>query len=260
MPPRATVIVPARLASTRLPEKVLLSRTGKPMVQHVVEQALRAQCAASVVVATDSQRVIDALAPFNTRCILTRPDHPNGTSRLAQAAAILALAPGDIVVNAQGDEPEMPPAVIDAAVDALLQTPHASIGTVCTPFAPGEDPANPNIVKVVPSQLATALYFSRAHVPFCRDGTPQANAQPLRHVGVYAYRAGFLHTYANLPSTPLEICESLEQLRALELGYTIGLARCDQAKGLTGIDTAEQYEEFVARRGAKRQEGIGNRQ
>ncbi|MBX9736805.1 MAG: NTP transferase domain-containing protein, partial [Phycisphaerales bacterium] len=128
--------MPARLASTRLPEKVLLADTGRPMVQHVADAAGRARGAAGVVVATDSPRVADALAPFGTRVVLTSPDHPNGTSRLAEAASLLGLGVADVVVNAQGDEPEMPPAVLDAAVGALVGTPGAVVGTACCAFGP----------------------------------------------------------------------------------------------------------------------------
>lgn len=250
---RATIIVPARLASTRLPGKVLLPVQGKPMVQHVVDQAARATCARLVVVATDDQSVVDALGPFGTRCILTRADHPNGTSRLAEAASLLGLSDDDLVVNAQGDEPEMPPSVIDAAARALAQTAGASVGTVCTPLSPaaGESVTNPNIVKVVRGAathgIARALYFSRAAIPVDRDNRAEPAAEPMRHVGVYAYRVGFLKQYVTMPSTPLERAESLEQLRVLEHGYTIAVARCDEASGLTGIDTPEQFAAFVKR-------------
>lgn len=252
-PIRATIIVPARLASTRLPGKVLMQVNGKPIVQHVVDQAARATCARLVVVATDDQSVIDALRPFGTRCILTRADHPNGTSRLAEAAALLALSDDDIVVNAQGDEPEMPPIVIDAAARALVQTQGASVGTVCTPLSPaaGESVSNPNIVKVVRGAsthgIARALYFSRAAIPVDRDNRAEPAAEPMRHVGVYAYRVGFLKQYVAMPSTPLERAESLEQLRVLEHGHTIAVARCDEASGLTGIDTPDQFAAFVQR-------------
>lgn len=243
----ATIVVPARLASTRLPEKVLLNQTGKPMVQHVVDAAARARCASQVVVATDSARVADALASFGTRVVMTRADHPNGTSRLAEAATLLGLTDDAVVVNAQGDEPEMPAAVIDAAAAALANTAGAVVGTVCCGFGAGEDPANPNIVKVVRRADGCALYFSRSRVPFDRDSRGSQDAEPLRHVGVYAYRLGFLKKYASMPSTPLERAESLEQLRVLENGFTIAVARCDEARGLTGIDTREQYDEFVRR-------------
>ncbi len=245
---RATIVVPARLASTRLPEKVLLDETGRPMVQHVVDAAGKAACATGgVVVATDSRRVAEALTPFGTRVVMTREDHPNGTSRLAEAAALLALRDDDLVVNAQGDEPEMPPSVIDSAVDALVSTPHAVVGTVCCRLGHGEDAANPNIVKVVRRADGCALYFSRSRVPADRDGRAGSDAAPLRHVGVYVYRVSFLKKYVAMPSTPLERAENLEQLRVLENGYSIAVARCDQASGLSGIDTREQYDEFVKR-------------
>ena len=248
---RSTIVIPARLASTRLPEKVLLSETGRPMVQHVVEGAGRARCAGAVVVATDSERVAGALRAFGTRVVMTREDHPNGTSRLCEAAALLGLRDDDLVVNAQGDEPEMPAEVIDAAVAALVATPAAVVGTVCCGFGEGEDAGNPNIVKVVRRGDGCALYFSRSRVPLDRDGRGGTDAEPLRHVGVYVYRVAFLKRYVGMASTPLERAESLEQLRVLESGYGIAVARCDAARGLTGIDTREQYDEFVRRWKAK---------
>ena len=244
---KATIVVPARLASTRLPEKVLLAETGRPMVQHVVEAAGRAACASGVVVATDSGQVMEALRGFGTRVVMTRADHPNGTSRLAEAATLLGLGDDDLVVNAQGDEPEMPPGVIDAAVEALVSAPAAVVGTVCCGLGAGEDAGNPNIVKVVRRSDGCALYFSRSRVPMDRDGRGGSDSEPLRHVGVYVYRVSFLKKYVAMPSTPLERAESLEQLRVLENGYSIAVARCDEAKGLTGIDTREQYDEFVRR-------------
>jgi 3-deoxy-manno-octulosonate cytidylyltransferase (CMP-KDO synthetase) len=258
MDQQVTVIVPARLASTRLPRKVLLDRTGLPMVQHVVQAAQGARCAAQVVVATDSAEVQRALAPYGTRVVLTSPDHPNGTSRLAEAADLLGLADDALIVNAQGDEPEMPGSVIDAAVGALLGVPGADIGTACTPFAPREDPANPNMVKCVrgvsqggdgsSGGYARALYFTRSLAPYPRDAAAGGpGAVPVRHVGVYAYRAGFLRRYVAMPSTALERCESLEQLRALEHGCVIAVAFAPQACGLAGIDTPEQYGAFVER-------------
>jgi 3-deoxy-manno-octulosonate cytidylyltransferase (CMP-KDO synthetase) len=249
---KATIVVPARLASTRLPEKVLLAETGRPMVQHVADVASRARCAGAVVVATDSTRVGEALKAFGTRVVMTRADHPNGTSRLSEAAEILGLNDDDLVVNAQGDEPEMPPEVIDAAVEALVATPSAVVGTVCCGLGPGEDAANPNIVKVVRRADGCALYFSRSRVPVDRDAKGAPDAEPLRHVGVYVYRVSFLKKYVSMASTPLERAESLEQLRVLENGYAIAVARCDAARGLSGIDTREQYDDFVKRWRAKR--------
>lgn len=245
----ATVIIPARLASTRFPEKVLASATGRPMVQHVVEAARRAACAASVVVAADDQRIARALEPLGTRVVMTRVDHPNGTSRLAEAADRLGLADGDVVVNAQGDEPELPPGVLDAAVGALLGTDarsrgEADVGTVAAPLRDAAELTNPNVVKVVLTLGGRALYFSRAAIPHDRDADG-AGPAPLRHIGVYAYRAGFLRRYAAMPSTPLERCEKLEQLRVLEHGHCIGVGVVESAHA--GIDTPEQYAAFVAR-------------
>ncbi|MGH7130887.1 MAG: 3-deoxy-manno-octulosonate cytidylyltransferase [Phycisphaerales bacterium] len=250
----AVVLVPARLASTRLPEKMLANKTGKPLVQHVVESVASSVYARGeggmVAVAADHPKIAEALAPYGTRVIMTSRDHPNGTSRLAQAAELLSLGAGTIVVNAQGDEPEMSGRVIDAAVKALVNT-RAYVATCCAPFVPGEDPANPNIVKVVRRPDGMALYFSRALVPHDRDGTRLPAAAPMRHVGVYAYRVGFLRKYVALAATPLEQAEKLEQLRILEHGYGIAVAEVDPAwLGGGGIDTPEQYEAFVKRRKA----------
>ena len=239
--PQATIVIPARLASTRFPEKVLASATGRPMVQHVVEAANRAACARRVVVAADDPRIIDALRPYATQAILTRRDHPNGTSRLAEAASVLGLAPEEIVVNVQGDEPEIEAEVVDAAVMALA-TSNAESATVGVPLASAADAANANIVKVVVRGDGTAMYFSRAAIPHHRGG----GAGWLRHVGLYAYRRSFLDQYVALPPTPLEQAESLEQLRVLEHGYRMAVAIVPRAGGV-GIDTPEQYAEFVER-------------
>lgn len=244
----AVVIVPARLASTRFPEKMLAARTGKPLVQHAVEAARAAACAREVVVAADHRRIAEALAPYGTRVVLTSPEHPNGTSRLAEAAALLGLPDEQVVVNAQGDEPEMAGAVVDAAAGALVHTPRAAIGTACAPLG-WDEAADPNVVKVARALDGTALYFSRSVLPCDRDGRREPAARPLRHIGVYAYRAGFLRTYAALASTPLERAEQLEQLRALEHGHAIAVATCAAAH--PGIDTPEQYEAFVRRHAAK---------
>lgn len=238
-----TVIIPARLGSTRFPEKVLASATGKPLVQHVVEGARRAASARRVVVATDHPRVREALASLGTDVIMTDASHPNGTSRLAEAAAKLALGDDEIVVNAQGDEPEMAGEVIDAAVRALGQE-GVSVGTVATPLAAGQDPGNPNLVKVIRDQAGRALYFSRSPIPLYRDAGVTAPVR-LRHVGVYAYRVAFLRRYVAMTPTPLELAEQLEQLRVLEHGLRIGVEIVAAAP--EGIDTPEQYAAFVAR-------------
>jgi 3-deoxy-manno-octulosonate cytidylyltransferase (CMP-KDO synthetase) len=245
----AVVIVPARLASTRFPEKVLARATGKPLVQHVAEAAATARSAARVVVAADDPRIADVLRPFGTQVVLTRVDHPNGTSRLAEAAGLLNLAPDQVVVNAQGDEPEMAGEVIDAAVAALLNTQGAVVGTAAAPLASAEEFANPNVVKVVRGVGGRAIYFSRAPIPHDRDQRRDPAAAPLRHVGVYAYRREFLERYVAMPSTPLERTEQLEQLRVLEHGLTIGVGLVAAAH--PGIDTPEQYDAFVRRWAAR---------
>ena len=240
--PGAVILIPARLASERFPRKVLASETGKPLIQHVYEAASRAASAARVVIATDADEVHEAVRAFGGESVMTDAAHPNGTSRLAQAATLLDLPDESIVVNVQGDEPEIEPAVIDAAVAALGDAPMSTVGS---PFAADEDPANPNIVKVVAGQDGRALYFSRALVPHDRDNTGHAAATPTKHVGLYVYRRDFLQTYSTLPPTPLEQTEKLEQLRVLEHGYRINVAICQTRHH--GIDTPEQYAAFVER-------------
>jgi 3-deoxy-manno-octulosonate cytidylyltransferase (CMP-KDO synthetase) len=240
--PQAVAIVPARMASTRLPGKMLADATGKPLIEHVREAVGLAASISRVVVATDDQRIAGAVARFGGESVMTRHDHPNGTSRLAEAAAKLSLPDDVLVANIQGDEPEIEPAAIDAAV-ALCARVGVDVATVASPFMDGEDPANPNIVKVVRGADGHALYFSRALIPHQRAGG--SPAAPLKHVGLYVYRVSFLRHYAALPPTPLEQCEMLEQLRVLEHGHRIGVAvvPCKTQ----GIDTPEQYEAFVAR-------------
>ena len=239
----ATVaIIPARLGSTRFPRKVLASETGKPLIRHVWERATSAASVDRAVIATDDAEVMNAAQAFGAECVLTRADHPNGTSRLAEAAALLQLPEDALVVNVQGDEPELDPAVIDAAVTVALRTA-AHVTTVASPFANGERPEDPNIVKVVRKADGTALYFSRALIPHLRAGGSAVS--PLRHIGIYLYRHAFLRTYAALEPTPLEQCEMLEQLRVLEHGYSIAVV--EHASFGRGVDTPEQYAEFVAR-------------
>lgn len=235
-------VIPARLSSTRLPGKVLLDRTGKPLVRHVYESASRAKVLSRVVVAADDQRVLDAVRAFGGEAVMTSPDHRSGTSRLAEAAATLSLPAGAIVVNVQGDEPEIEPGPIEAAVAALIAS-ECPMATVASPFMPGENPHDPNLVKVVLRRDGTALYFSRSLIPFAREGG--SPVEPLRHVGLYVYRREFLDVYCSLAPTPLESAEVLEQLRVLEHGHAIAVAvhPCRSA----GIDTPEQYEAFVRR-------------
>jgi 3-deoxy-manno-octulosonate cytidylyltransferase (CMP-KDO synthetase) len=235
-------IIPARMASTRFPGKMLADETGKTLIQHVWEGVRRSPTLSRVVIATDDQRIVEASKRFGAEAVMTGLHHTSGTSRLEEAARVLGLPDDALVVNVQGDEPEIEPGVIDAAVDALRRT-GAEVSTVASPFAPGEDPANPNIVKVVLRSDSTALYFSRSLIPHARTGG--VSTAPLKHFGIYVYRRAFLTTYVSLAPTPLEQCEMLEQLRVLEHGYRIAVA-VREYRGC-GIDTPEQYREFVAR-------------
>lgn len=235
-------VIPARYASVRFPGKVLADRTGKPLIQHVFERAARATLVKRVVVATDDDRIVRAVKAFGGEAIMTRRDHPNGTSRIAEVAQELD-AP--IIVNVQGDEPEIEPALIDLTIGTLADHPDCEIATLASPFGRDEDPSNPNIVKVVLDRAGRALYFSRALIPHVRDGAATAGSGPLKHVGLYVYRRSFLTTYAGLHPTPLESLEQLEQLRFLEHGFKIAVA-LGEAK-FHGIDTPEQYEAYVQR-------------
>jgi 3-deoxy-manno-octulosonate cytidylyltransferase (CMP-KDO synthetase) len=242
--PRTVGVIPARLASSRFPEKVLKAETGKPLVVHVLEQARKAESLDRVLVAADDPRIVAAVAAAGGEAILTRVDHPNGTSRLAEVAE---QVPADVFVNIQGDEPEIEPETIDATVDLLHHSPWAEVATVATPFGPGESVDDPNLVKVVLGLGGRALYFSRAPIPFHRDRATGAapKAAPLRHVGLYAYRTPFLESFVTWPASTLEETESLEQLRVLERGH--GIAVAIRSVSSHGIDTAEQYASFVAR-------------
>lgn len=240
-------IIPARMASSRFPGKVLANRTGKPLIQHVYEAAQRCRTLEQLVIATDDQRVVDACRAFGAACVMTSPDHPNGSSRLAEAADKLSLPDDAIVVNVQGDEPEMDTTIIDAAV-AALKASSTPMSTAAIRMTAAEDPGNPNIVKVVVRADGTAMYFSRSRVPFIRDAKGSAAELPLRHVGLYVYRRPFLRLYPTLAPTPLEQLESLEQLRVLEHGHSIAVAVCTGSPS-PGIDTPEQYDEFVRRHG-----------
>lgn len=233
-------MIPARYASTRLPAKPLLSETGKPLIQHVVEAVRPAERADRIVVATDDARIEAVVRDFGGEVVMTRADHATGTDRLAEAAALLDLAERDIVVNVQGDEPDMPPELVDLLV-TLLEETEAPMATLCTPL-PAEQADNPNKVKVVFNARREAMYFSRAAIPFDRD---QTGVQHHLHLGIYAYRVGFLRQYAALPSPPCEAGERLEQLRALEHGHRIAIATVRYSGG--GIDTPEDYAAFVQR-------------
>ncbi|MEM7228973.1 MAG: 3-deoxy-manno-octulosonate cytidylyltransferase [Planctomycetota bacterium] len=234
-----TAVIPARYASERFPAKMLADATGWPLIRHTYEQASRAALVDRVIVAADDERIADAVRGFGGEVIMTRVDHPNGTSRIAEVAEQLETS---IIVNVQGDEPDIDPAVIDEAVRTLRHADDCPIGTIASPFADDEDPANPNIVKVVISRSGRAMYFSRAFIPHARDGGP---VSVLKHIGLYVYRRAFLAQYVALPATPLEQAERLEQLRVLEHDIPMVVGRAHARHH--GIDTPEQYDAFVAR-------------
>ncbi|MGE8397536.1 MAG: 3-deoxy-manno-octulosonate cytidylyltransferase [Comamonas sp.] len=238
-----TVLIPARLASSRLPNKPLADIAGLPMVVRVALQA-RKSAAARIVVAADSAAIVEACAAHGIEAVLTRDDHPSGSDRLAQACTLLGLDGDDMVVNVQGDEPLIDPALIDAVAKVLANAPTASMGTAAHPIATREDYLNPNVVKVVCNAKGLANYFSRAPIPFHRDQASvqwwDANSEftPLRHIGIYAYRAGFLRSFPQLTPAPTEHVESLEQLRALWHGHAIAVQITHNAPG-AGVDTPE---------------------
>lgn len=247
----AVAIVPARMGSTRFPGKVLADSTGWPLIRHVYAAASGASCVARVVVATDDERVAVAVRGFGGEAVLTGDHHANGTSRLVEAAARLGLPAETVIVNVQGDEPELEPDLIDAAVLALGEG-KAPMATAAVPFGADADPSNPNLVKVVLALDGTAMLFTRARIPYVRDpAIDGASTRPLLHVGLYAYRRSFLERYAAMPPTPLERTEQLEQLRVLEHGDRIAVA-VREMHTLGGIDTPEQYAAFVARWRARR--------
>ena len=237
------VVIPARLASTRLPGKPLADIAGKPMVVRVLERA-KLSGARSVWVAVDDPSVLAAVTAFGGNGLMTRTDHPSGTDRLAEVATRLGWDDQDVVVNLQGDEPLIDPGLIDAVADALAQHPSAAVATVAHPLRSAEEMFNPNVVKLVCDAQGCALYFSRAPIPWPRDAFVQGRDQlpsglpVLRHVGLYAYRAGFLKRYADLAVSPLEQWEALEQLRVLWHGYRIAVKQIDEAP-CAGVDTPE---------------------
>ena len=236
-----TVLIPARLASTRLPDKPLADIAGKPMVVRVAERASRSG-AARVVVATDNERIAQACASHGVQAVMTRAEHPSGSDRLAEACDRLALADSHIVVNVQGDEPLIEPALIDAVAGLLARQAQAAMSTAAHPLASAEELRNPNVVKVVTDAQGLALYFSRAPIPWWRDGQHEEGFQdlpspaPLRHIGIYSYRVGFLRQFPQLPPAPIESLESLEQLRALWHGHRIAVHVTEAAPG-PGVDT-----------------------
>jgi 3-deoxy-manno-octulosonate cytidylyltransferase (CMP-KDO synthetase) len=245
-----TVVVPARYASTRLPGKPLADIAGKPMVVRVAERALAAG-AKRVVVATDDARIEAAAAAHGIDACLTRATHPTGTDRLSEAVERLGLADDEIVVNVQGDEPLLAPALIRAVADLLAATPGTEIATACHPITDPAEAFNPNVVKVVLDRASHALYFSRATIPWARDAfaaSPRVVPHDLplyRHYGLYAYRVRFLRAFPRLAQSPIERFEALEQLRALWHGFRIIVA-VTTGTPAPGVDTPEDLDHVRA--------------
>lgn len=238
--PDFLVVIPARLGSTRLPRKPLADIGGKPMVIHVAERA-KMSFAQSVVVATDSVEIQAICDEYRIDCLLTSADHPTGTDRIAEVSQLLDLPANTLIVNVQGDEPLIPPQLINQVAQTLADSPACAISTVAVPITESLEINNPNIVKVVLNRSGEALYFSRAAIPFVRDPSAQTAITHLRHLGIYAYRADFLQAYSRLEPAPSEQAESLEQLRALWNGYRIAVHTAPNAPP-AGVDTAEDLE------------------
>lgn len=240
---RSAIVIPARYASSRLPGKPLLRETGKYLIQHVVEQAQKSR-ADVVLVATDDQRIFDAVQLFGGQAVMTRDDHPSGTDRVAEVAEKLDV---DLIINVQGDEPMIDPQCLDQLGQLLRDDPQAELATMATPLRSMEAYLDPNCVKVVCDKQGRALYFSRSPIPYVRDGKPDFQQKParfLQHLGLYAYRREFLLKLAQSPPEPLEQFEKLEQLRVLALGKIIQVGVIEHAG--RGVDTPADYAAFVA--------------
>jgi 3-deoxy-manno-octulosonate cytidylyltransferase (CMP-KDO synthetase) len=216
--PRVVVVIPSRFGSTRLPGKPLVKLAGKSMVQHVYERAKLATTVHQVLVATDDQRIVDAVRAFGGEARMTRTDHRTGTERIAEVAA---HEPGEVFVNVQGDEPLIDPAAIDTAVETLLEEPQASVATVATPIRQPKDIMDPNVVKTVLDFDSNALYFSRAPIPWVRDTGQKIHVNYWKHLGLYVFQRDALLEYPTLPQGELERIEQLEQLRWMENGWKI---------------------------------------
>ncbi len=247
--PVFTVLIPARMASTRLPNKPLADLEGLPMVVRVAQRALLSRAQRAVVAADDVQ-IVQACQAHGIEAVLTRNDHPSGSDRLAETCELLGLDGDDIVVNVQGDEPLLDPQMIESVAQLLTERADCSMSTVAHALDTLAEFTNPNVVKVVLDRQNTALYFSRAPIAWWRDGFAQSQPElptpaPLRHVGLYGYRAGFLRQFPQLEVAPLERTESLEQLRAMWHGHRIAVHISDHAPG-PGVDTPEDLERVRA--------------
>jgi len=245
---KSYIVIPARLRSTRLPEKLLLDETGKPLIQHTYEAAQQAGRPTGVCVAADDERIAEAVREFGGEVVLTDPAAPSGTDRVAEVAQ--GLDEIDIIVNVQGDEPEISGAVIDQVVELLENDPAAVMATLATPIHSRKQLEDPACVKVVFDEQGRALYFSRSVIPHPREWQDRLLDPEVgcffQHIGLYAYRREFLLELAQMPPGLLEQVESLEQLRVLAAGKTIMVGVCQEAT--VGIDTAEDYQAFVSRR------------
>lgn len=248
--PQFTVVIPARYNSTRFPGKPLVDIHGKPMIQHVYDRAMEAR-AGRVVVATDDKRIADVVKGFGGEVCMTRPDHQSGTERLAEVVELLSITDLEIVVNVQGDEPFIPaPNILQVATN-LAQHADCEMATLAAKIDDPTDVNNPNAVKVVTDKIGRALYFSRASIPFDRDGQADGNLQPSadvmrRHVGIYAYKASYIRQYVSYQPSPLEGIEHLEQLRALWYGDNIHVALAVESPPV-GIDTPEDLKKLITR-------------
>jgi 3-deoxy-manno-octulosonate cytidylyltransferase (CMP-KDO synthetase) len=244
---RAEVVIPARLASTRLPEKMLLAETGKPLIQHTYESALKATKPVGVTVAVDHPRVFQAVSGFGGKVLMTDPNAASGTDRVAEVARTRSDI--DAIINVQGDEPEMDPTAIDLCIDLLEKNPQAAIATLATPIRTRTNLEDPACVKVILNHQGEAIYFSRSVIPHPRTWDDQllSKSPPvyLQHLGIYGYRRDFLLSIDQVPPSPLEETEKLEQLRFLQAGYSIVVGVIQHAP--RGIDTRNDYEAFVRR-------------
>mgnify|MGYP006281753321 FL=1 len=244
---KSIVVIPARYASTRLPGKPILpevkSVTGKYLVEHCYDRAAAAPSVSRVIVATDDERIEQAVREFGGEAQMTSPDHTCGTDRVAEVAEQIAA---DIVVNIQGDEPEIEPEQVEQTIKLLEHHPEAEMGTLAHPLDSEKTWRDPNAVKVVLDQTGSALYFSRSPIPYVRDSSDwmaDTPCRPLRHMGIYSYRRDFLLKYSEMPPSPLERAEKLEQLRALEAGHTIKVGVTHTP--VAGIDTPDDLQEWL---------------
>ncbi len=241
--PKVLAVIPARYESSRFPGKVIVPLHGKPLVYHAYARACEASLVDEVVIAADDQRILDALAPFGARVVMTRNDHNTGTDRVAEVAA---QSDADVIVNVQGDEPLIDPRVIDDAVRPLLEDPSLPMSTARRRLTDLAEMADPNVVKVITGVNGRALYFSRLPIPYVRDTAahPAPGAPCYQHIGIYVFRKDFLFTFAKLPQTPLEKLEKLEQLRVLENGYPIAVVETSYLA--IGVDTPQDLERVRA--------------